>query len=82
MTKELDHMISRFPIYRSSVMELYSKSDDFKSLCEDYWNCTNNLGKLLAKADTPARLSNQYRLLSLELEQEVLECIISQHSGA
>ena len=72
MQKELDYMIGRFPRYRARVIELFNCNDDFKSLCDDYWQCHNNLYRLNEQANREPRLENGYKMLSLTLEQEVL----------
>lgn len=72
MEKELDYMIERFPSYRARLVELFGTNDDFRSLCDDYWQCHYNLFKLSGNLVKEARMENNYKMLSLNLEQEVL----------
>lgn len=72
MQKELDYMIERFPKYRGRLTELFNSSEDFKSLCNDYWECNYHiLGMMSCRTNEP-RIENGYKMLSLSLEQEVL----------
>jgi hypothetical protein len=72
MEKELDYMIERFPQYRARLMELFENNDDFRSLCDDYWQCNYNIFKLNGNVIKETRIENNYRMLSLNLEQEVM----------
>jgi hypothetical protein len=77
MVKELDFMIQRFPQYRDPAERLYSCSDDFKAICEDYWLCSSNLENLKAGQICDNRLLTQYSLLRLDLESEALRLLDS-----
>jgi hypothetical protein len=77
MVKELDFMIQRFPHYRDPAERLYACSDDFKSICEDYWECSSNLENLKAGQISDNRLLTQYSLLRLDLESEALRLLTS-----
>ncbi len=72
MQKELDYMIEKFPKHRALVTELYYQNEDFKSLCEDFWECQFNISMLMEKEIKEPRIENGYKMLSLSLEQEVL----------
>jgi hypothetical protein len=72
MNKELDYMLERYPEYRGRIIELFGSDEDFKSLCDDIWQCKNNLVKFRENRVSDTRNENEYRLLLLDLEQEVL----------
>jgi hypothetical protein len=72
MEKELDYMIEKFPQYRARLIDLFRQNDDFRSLCDDYWQCNYNMHKLAGNVVKEARIENNYRMLSLNLEQEVM----------
>jgi len=72
MQKELNNMLERFPEHKGKIFELFSSNEDFKSLCEDYWQCKNALYKYRNNVQEDARNENEYAGLSLDLEQEIL----------
>lgn len=72
MQKELYNMLERFPEYREKILELFNNNEDFKSLCEDYLQCRNALGKYRDNVQEDTRSENEYCGLSHELEQEAL----------
>lgn len=72
MTKELDHMIQKFPGYRGRLIELFRTNEDFRSLCDDYWQCDSKLIHLRQNTIKDTRAENSYALLFLDLEQEVM----------
>lgn len=72
MQKELDYIINRFPEYRGRLTDLFNSNDDFKSLCDDYWQCNQIASRFSGNAIEYARLENSYKMLKLDLEQEVL----------
>jgi len=72
MYKELDHMLDRFPHHRTRIIELYDNNEDFRSLCNDYLQCSLTLLKLKKEVRYDIRMENQYRVLNLDLEREVV----------
>lgn len=72
MTRELDHIIEKFPCHRARFIELFSTNEDFRSLCDDYWQCNSNLVRLQQNMVKDIRTENSYKMLCLDLEQEVL----------
>ena len=79
MYKELDYMLETYPGYRGRITELFNSNEDFKSLCDDVWQCKNNLLQLGKNRVNDTRNENGYRLLWLELEKEVLN-FLTGHS--
>lgn len=73
MTRELDHMINAFPAHRGKLIDLYDTNEDFRSLCDDYWQCNCSLNKIHQDATHDKRSENSYKMLCLDLEQEVLQ---------
>ena len=72
MYKELDHMLERFPQHRGRIIELYDRNEDFRSLCNDYLQCKLTMEKFEKDVRHGIRMENQYRVLNLDLEREVL----------
>ncbi|MCU0396144.1 MAG: hypothetical protein MUF29_09545 [Chitinophagaceae bacterium] len=84
MDKEMDFMIRRFPRYRGLVIQLFDTSEDFKAVCEDYWQCSLVIRKMKEENEQvkngqenpyDQRIISQYNLLRLELESEALRMI-------
>lgn len=73
--KELDHMMQRFPTYRGLIQSLYAGNDDFKAVCDDYWQCSSNIEKIRSEQAYDNRLLSRYHLLQLELESEALKIL-------
>ena len=70
MHKELYNMLERFPEYRGNIIELFNSNEDFKSLCDDYWQCKNALLKFREHVLEDAQVENEYRQLCMDLEQD------------
>ena len=77
MGKELDFLLQRFPRYRGLALVLYGRNEDFRAICDDYWQCSKNLEKLEAENVQDSRLLREYNLMKLELETEALHLLDS-----
>ena len=75
MNKELNNMLERFPDQRKRIIELYNKNEDFRALCEDYWQSKKALLNSRGNQIEDALLENEYSGLCLELEKEALRFI-------
>jgi hypothetical protein len=73
MTKELDHMIERFPTHRGKIMELYKSSYNFRSLCEDYWISGEVLLNRRKTMTSESMQVKEYESICLLLEKEVMD---------
>lgn len=73
-TSSLDHIVARFPEHRDSLRRLYTRSESFRSLCDDIREC---LGALETWSQSTAEEAPVYReefaLLLQELDEELLE---------
>lgn len=72
MRKELIHTIDRFPEYRVKIQDLYLVNEDFRSLCEDYFDCGEQLKKFKHQTLSDKLTEIECRHLFLELETELL----------
>ena len=72
MQKELDHILSHFPGYRGRIIELYSKNEEFKLFCEEYWQCRNTLLKFQEHLREDANAESEYHRLCQELEKDAM----------
>lgn len=78
MTRELDYMISRYPEHRGQLIELYENSPNFRSLCDDFWQCHDTLKRLVVMEEKDERLENSCRMLCITLEEEVMKSLQSR----
>ena len=65
-------VMERFPGTADTIKRLFSESEDFQSLCEDYRRCSEALRHWdkSAEEDAPAR-RQEYQALLRELEEEI-----------
>ncbi len=72
MHKELNNILEQFPEHRAKILALFSSSEDFKSLCDDYWQCKNSLQKFRENKLEDSRVEEEYVRLCIELEDDAL----------
>ena len=72
MTKELDHMIQRFPTHRGKIVELYKLNYNFRSLCEDYWISVQVLINRRKNSTPESFQVKEYESICLLLEKDVM----------
>lgn len=78
MHKELIHTLDRFPQYRLKIQDLYLVNEDFRSLCEDYFLCREQLQKIRNKNLTDKLTEIECQKLCLELETELINFLGSR----
>lgn len=77
MRKELIHMIDRFPGYRMKIHDLYLANEDFRSLCEDYFVCRDQLRKVKNQNLMDELSEIECQQVCLELEAELIKFLVS-----
>jgi len=77
MRKELINTIDRFPEYRTKIHDLYLKDEDFRSLCEDYFLCGEQLKKVKNINLSDKLLQIECQQVCLELEAELIKFLRS-----
>jgi len=75
MNKELDNIMERFPDQRRRIIDLFNNNEDFRTLCEDYWQSKQALLNSMSNKIEDTLLENEYSVLCLELEKEALRFI-------
>ena len=73
--KILDLISLRFPNHKELIKELFSESESFHSLCEDYYDCRKVLDESIKNSDKSNDLRKEYQVMLLEIEDELLERI-------
>ena len=69
--QKLQMMIHKFPDFRIRIIQLYEHDENFKSLCEDYWLCTDLLEKQKNMKSANATLTTEYSLICTTLENDI-----------
>jgi len=71
--------LERFPDRAEMIKRLFSESEDFQTVCEDFRQCSTALRywNQSMKADAPARRL-EYAALLRELEQEIEQRLIEE----
>jgi hypothetical protein len=64
-------VLERFPDHRQVIVQLYSKNDDFRELCDHFAECRDVLTQLNASTKADAKRIEEYETLISELEQEI-----------
>lgn len=75
MRKELIHTLDRFPEYRTKIQGLYQLNEDFRSLCEDYFLCREQLQKIKTQNLSGKLTQIECQQLCLDLEKELINYI-------
>ncbi len=76
MQKELQNLLDHFPEFRGRILELFSRNEDFKSLCFDYWQCRSAMLKIREHVEYDLQQETEYINLCKELENEALKFLI------
>jgi hypothetical protein len=64
-------VFERFPDHRQVIVQLYSKNDDFRELCDHFAECRDVLSRLNASTEADAKRIEEYETLTSELDQEI-----------
>ena len=72
MQKELDNILAQFPEFRGKIIALYNNNEEFKLLCEDYWQCKSTLMKFQEHLREDVHAEREYVRLCLDLELDAL----------
>jgi hypothetical protein len=75
MGKSLDYIIEKFPDHRASIIHLYNKDEDFRTLCEDYMASAQALEKYRQKAIKDKQFENDFSQIYVELENEIIHLL-------
>ena len=71
MNNEISFLLGRFPGFRDKILDEYTKNDEFRSLCDDFYSSARILEDKQKKLMNELRGELEYRRLFVELEQEL-----------
>ena len=75
MNPQLDCMVEKFPGLGEQILILYDRSNEFKTLCYDYFLCLKSLEKWQMSLKKDKTFIDEYSDLKRTLESEVLDFI-------
>lgn len=75
MNKSVTFLLSRFPTYRSRIIDEYSKNEEFKSLCDDLFISATALEERQRQLSIETQSELEYRRLFLDLESEFVRTL-------
>jgi len=80
MNEEIIYMLDRFPKHRKIILNAYNTSDDFKSLCQDFYFSARTLENY--KNDMIKNLKGEleYQRVFADLEKEIVQYLNSDDS--
>ena len=68
---DLIYVTNRFPAFHEKVVDLYNQSEEFQSLCNDYYLCIKSLDQWKTKIENDKKCLLEYTDLKTTLEQEM-----------
>ena len=68
-------MVEKFPGFGEQILVLYNRSNEFKTLCDDYFLCLQSLEKWQLNLKKDETFINEYSDLKKTLESEVIDFI-------
>ena len=78
MTVAVRQVLERFPQQAALVVKLTKRSEDFRSLCEDYALVLDALAQLQNRSGQPDGQIEEYRSYLLELELDIADALASE----
>ncbi len=77
--KRLDNVLVKFPAFRARIIELFGNNEEFKSLCEDYWECRDEIARFEFERRRINSTQRQFTDLALNLENEMMKFLQMSH---
>jgi len=75
MGRSLEYIVEKFPDHRATIINLYNKDEDFRTLCDDYLTSAEMLEKHRQNTIKDRQLKNDYSELYIELEKEIIHVL-------
>lgn len=68
----LEYIIGKFPDQSSKIIDLYSRNEDFRILCEDYMTSMNEVEEHRLNVIKNREVEREFLQVYLELEKEII----------
>jgi len=75
MTKVLEYIIGKFPDQSSKIIDLYSRNEDFRILCEDYMTSMNEVEERRLNVIKNREVEQEFLKVYMELEKEIIHVL-------
>ena len=75
MTKELVYILGKFPDHSDKIIDLYSKDEDFRILCEDYIISIQAAEERRLNAIKDRKIEREFLQVNIELEKEIIHLL-------
>ena len=71
MDEEVIYLLNRFPKHKKLLMESYTNNEEFRTLCQDYYNSAITLEKSEHKVAKGLKSRQEYERLYSDLENSI-----------
>jgi hypothetical protein len=71
MDEEVIYLLNRFPKHKKLLMESYSNNEEFRTLCQNYYNSAITLEKFERHVTKGLRSRQEYEQVYLDLENSI-----------
>lgn len=69
--EELSYIIKEHPDLESRIRDAYNNSEQFRTLCNDYFLCLKTLNQINTRTTQNIKMLGEYTALKKELEKEI-----------
>jgi hypothetical protein len=73
--KALEYMLAKYPDHNAKIIDLYSKDEDFRILCEDYLTIAQSIEKCRLNVIKDKEYKNEFVQVYLDLEKEIIHLL-------
>lgn len=67
--------VEQFPAFKERITSLFNGSDEFRTLCHDYFLCMKSLTQWEISIEKDEKFIREYKDLKRTLEKELLEFV-------
>ena len=75
MTKVLEYIVAKFPDQSSKIIDLFSRNEDFRILCEDYMTSMNEVEERRLNVIKNREVEQEFLKVYMELEKEIIHVL-------
>ena len=76
LNEHLKAVKEKFPDEAARIEDLYASDEDFRTLCEDYFSCIQQLQKFKKEFSEKQYSFDEYKNIQTELEKELYNFIL------
>ena len=72
MDEEVIYLLNRFPKHKKLLMESYTNNEEFRALCQDFYNSAITLEKYERKVTKGLKSRQEYERVYSDLENSIV----------